>query len=316
MTVLAVAHRGHRGLFAFAVAMAVLTPVLAVLAVVDDRVLLGAPLWFKPLKFAISLALYAATLSWMLGQLRERTLARTGWIVTAAAAIEMAVIVGQAAVGNRSHYNMDTPLSAALWGTMGVTIVVLWLATLAVALRFLREPGRDRAATTAIRLGLVVALIGLAEGFLMATAATHTVGAPDGGPGLPLLGWSTVGGDLRIAHFVGLHALQVLPLLAALLVRRGVGDPARVVWSVAAGYLGVVVLLLWQALRAQPLLAPDARRARCGGARLPRDPAPAGPGVSPTTPSPLGFLSHLLVRIPFRHEARQPGRDAQTATAR
>jgi hypothetical protein len=261
MTVLAVARRGHRGLFVFAVAMAVLTPVLAVLAVVDDRVLLGAPLWFKPLKFAISLALYAATLSWMLGQLRERTLARTGWIVTAAAAIEMAVIVGQAAVGNRSHYNMDTPLSAALWGTMGVTIVVLWLATLAVALRFLREPGRDRAATTAIRLGLVVALIGLAEGFLMATAATHTVGAPDGGPGLPLLGWSTVGGDLRIAHFVGMHALQGLPLFAAALAvghRLDEVTSVRLVQIAAAAWTGLVVLLTWQALRAQPLLAPDA----------------------------------------------------------
>jgi hypothetical protein len=261
MTVLAVARRGHRGLFAFAVAMAVLTPVLAVLAVVDDRVLLGAPLWFKPLKFAISLALYAATLAWMLGQLRERTLARTGWIVTAAAAIEMAVIVGQAAVGNRSHYNMDTPLSAALWGTMGVTIVVLWLATLAVALRFLREPGRDRAATTAIRLGLVVALIGLAEGFLMATAATHTVGAPDGGPGLPLLGWSTVGGDLRIAHFVGMHALQGLPLFAAALAvghRLDEVTRVRLVQIAAAAWTGLVVLLTWQALRAQPLLAPDA----------------------------------------------------------
>jgi hypothetical protein len=261
MTVLAVARRGHRGLFAFAVAMSVLTPVLAVLAVVDDRVLLGAPLWFKPLKFAISLALYAATLAWMLGQLRERTLARTGWIVTAAAAIEMAVIVGQAAVGNRSHYNMDTPLSAALWGTMGVTIVVLWLATLAVALRFLREPGRDRAATAAIRLGLAVALIGLAEGFLMATAATHTVGAPDGGPGLPLLGWSTVGGDLRIAHFVGMHALQGLPLFAAALaVGHRLDEVARVrlVQVAAAAWTGLVVLLTWQALRAQPLLAPDA----------------------------------------------------------
>jgi hypothetical protein len=259
--VLAVARRGHRGLFAFAVAMAVLTPVLAVLAVVDDRVLLGAPLWFKPLKFAISLALYAATLAWMLGQLRERTLQRTGWIVTAAAAIEMAVIVGQAAVGNRSHYNMDTPLSAALWSVMGVTIVVLWLATLAVALRFLREPGRDRAATTAIRLGLVVALIGLAEGFLMATAATHTVGAPDGGPGLPLLGWSTVGGDLRIAHFIGMHALQGLPLFAAALaVGHRVDEVTRVrlVQIAAAAWTGLVVLLTWQALRAQPLLAPDA----------------------------------------------------------
>jgi hypothetical protein len=259
--VLAVARRGHRGLFAFAVAMAVLTPVLAVLAVVDDRVLLGAPLWFKPLKFAISLALYAATLAWMLGQLRERTMQRTAWIVTAAAAIEMAVIVGQAAVGNRSHYNMDTPLSAALWSVMGVTIVVLWLATLAVALRFLREPGRDRVATTAIRLGLVVALIGLAEGFLMATAATHTVGAPDGGPGLPLLGWSTVGGDLRIAHFIGMHALQGLPLFAAALAvghRLDEVTRVRLVQIAAAAWTGLVVLLTWQALRAQPLLAPDA----------------------------------------------------------
>jgi hypothetical protein len=259
--VLAVARRGHRGLFAFAVAMSVLTPVLAVLAVVDDRVLLGAPLWFKPLKFAISLALYAATLAWMLGQLRERTLQRTGWVVTAAAAIEMAVIVGQAAVGNRSHYNMDTPLSAALWSVMGVTIVMLWLATLAVALRFLREPGRDRAATTAIRLGLVVALIGLAEGFLMATAATHTVGAPDGGPGRPLLGWSTVGGDLRIAHFIGMHALQGLPLFAAALAVGHRFDEitrVRLVQVAAAAWTGLVVLLTWQALRAQPLLAPDA----------------------------------------------------------
>jgi hypothetical protein len=262
----ATARRGHRGLYSFAITMAVLTPVLAVLSVVDDRVLLGAPLWFKPLKFAISLALYAATLAWMLGQLRERALQRAGWIVTVAAGVEMAIIVGQAAVGHRSHYNVDTPLSAALWYTMGATIVVLWLATLAVALRFLRAPGRDRprpdrTATTAIRLGLAVALVGLAEGFLMATAGAHTVGAPDGGPGLAFLGWSTIGGDLRIAHFVGMHALQALPLLAAALgTTRRLGEAARLglVRTAAAAYTGLVVLLTWQALRAQPLLAPDA----------------------------------------------------------
>ena len=263
MTVLATARRGHRGLYAFAVAMAALTPVLAVLAVVDARVLLGAPLWLKPLKFAISLALYSATLAWMLGQLRERALQRVGWIVTVASAVEMAIIVGQAAVGNRSHYNVDTPLSAALWSTMGVTIVVLWLATLAVALRFLRGGGTrpGRAATTAVRLGLVVALVGLAEGFLMATAGAHAVGVPDGGPGLPLVGWSATGGDLRIAHFVGMHALQGLPLIAAgLAVTRRIDEltRTRLVRIAAVAWTGLTVLLTWQALRAQPLLAPDA----------------------------------------------------------
>ena len=260
-SVLADARRGHRGLFAFAVAMAALTPVLAVLAVVDDRVLLGAPLWLKPLKFAISLALYSATLAWMLGQLRERALQRTGWVVTVAAAVEMAIIVGQAAVGNRSHYNMDTPLSAALWSTWARRSWCCGWPPSPSRCAFSAKPGRDAVARSAIRLGLVVALIGLGEGFLMATAGAHAVGVPDGGPGLPLVGWSTTGGDLRIAHFIGMHALQGLPLLAAGLAATRRFDEAtrvRLVRIAAAAWTGIVVLLTWQALRAQPLLAPDA----------------------------------------------------------
>ena len=260
-TVLAAARRGHRGLYVLAVVMTALVPVLAALAVVDQRVLVGAPLWFKPLKFTISVALYAGTLAWMLGQLHDRVPRRAGWIVTVTLAIEMAVIYGQAAVGNRSHYNVDTPWSATLWGLMGTSITVLWFATLAVALRFVREPGRDPAATTAIRLGVAVSLLGMAVGFLMAPAGAHTVGVADGGPGLPLLGWSTTGGDLRIAHFIGLHAMQALPLLAAALVGfRRFDDVTRVrLVRVAGGaWAGLVVLLTWQALRAQPLLAPDA----------------------------------------------------------
>ena len=260
-TALADARRGHRGLAALAVVMAALVPVLVVLAIVDQRVLLGAPLWFKPLKFTISVALYGATLSWMLGQLRERVPQRTGWVITIALAVEMAIIYSQAALGRQSHFNADGGIGSALFGVMGTSIVVLWFATLAVALRFLRESGPDRVATTAVRLGLAVTLLGLLEGFVMIAANGHSMGVPDGGPGLPLLGWSTTGGDLRIAHFVGMHALQGLPLLAAALVAtRRFTDGTRVllVRIAAAAWAGLVVLLTWQALRAQPLLAPDA----------------------------------------------------------
>ena len=259
-TLLSDAHRGHPGLYRLAAAMAVLALVTAGLAVVDPRTLAGAPLWFKPMKFSISIALYALALAWMLGQLRERAMRRTGWAIVAGLVVEMVIIVGQAARGEKSHFNTDGGVGTLLFSVMGATIAVVWFLTLAIALRFLREPGRDRAMALAIRLGLLVSLVGMAVGFVLAANGGHSVGVPDGGPGLFFVGWSTTGGDLRISHFVGLHALQVLPLLAALLAQRSVdGDlRTRIVWSVGVGYLGVVVLLTWQALRAQPLFAPDA----------------------------------------------------------
>lgn len=262
--VLSDARRGHPGLYWFAVAMAGLTVLLVVAALIDDRVLLGAPLWFKPFKFAISFVFYGAALAWMLGQLREPAMRRTGWVIVVASAIEMLIIAGQAARGVRSHFNDDSVADGLLFTIMGATIVVLWLATLAIALRFLREPGRSASAGVAIRLGLGVGLLGMLVGFVMTAVGSHAVGVPDGGPGLFLVGWSTTGGDLRIAHFIGMHALQLLPLLAAGLAALAVNRPrldeatrVRIVAVVAAGYTAIVVLLTWQALRAQPLLAPD-----------------------------------------------------------
>ena len=257
--VIADARRGHPGLFWFAVAMAGLTVVLLALAVVDQRTLAGAPLWFKPVKFSISIAAYCGVLAWMLGQLRRPSLRRTGWIIVGTLVVEMVIIVGQAARGEGSHFNTEEPENALLFSIMGASIVVLYLATIAVALRFLREPGRDRAAGLAIRLGLGVGIVGLSVGIIMSVAGSHAIGVPDGGPGLPFLGWSTEGGDLRVGHFVGMHALQLLPLLAAGLAAVGLdaATRTRIVVTAAVGYLGFVLLVTWQALRAQPLLAPD-----------------------------------------------------------
>lgn len=93
----------------------------------------------------------------------------------------------------------------------------------------------------------------------MTRAGAHTIGGPDGGPGIPVTGWSTEHGDLRVAHFVGLHAMQALPLFAWLLRRSSLAERirARLTVTAAASYAGLFVLLITQALLGEALLAPS-----------------------------------------------------------
>ncbi|HEX3306857.1 MAG TPA: hypothetical protein VHS32_11470, partial [Streptosporangiaceae bacterium] len=118
---LAAARRGHAGLYWFAAAMAVTAGVTVVGVAVDQRVLLGAPLWTKPLKFALSFGLYTLTLAWMLAHVRRgrRIASALGWVVVVTSAIEMVIITGQAARGHRSHFNADTALDSRLFSIMG-----------------------------------------------------------------------------------------------------------------------------------------------------------------------------------------------------
>ncbi|MFR9775613.1 hypothetical protein ACL02O_06090 [Micromonospora sp. MS34] len=263
----------HRPLMLFVAAMAVLTAVSAVGVLTDPRVLTGAPIWLKPLKFSISFVLYGTTLAWMLSLLprRSRAAERAGTVVVATGVIEMVIIVEQVLRGTTSHFNETTPLNAALWRTMGMAIMVLFVAHLVIGVVVLRQRVADRPGRYAVGLGLGLTLLGMmaaipmvagADTGLDGVAGAHSVGVPDGGPGLPLVGWSTTGGDLRIGHFVGLHALQALPILAILLSRWGtrLDETTRVRLLVVAGaaYGALTVLFTWQALRGQPLLRPDA----------------------------------------------------------
>jgi len=260
--VLTTARHGHAGLYWLAAAMGVLATATVFAALFDDRELLGTPIWLKPLKFALSFGLYALALAWMIDLLdRGRRTARAlGWVLVVGSAIEVGVIVAQVVRGRRSHFNEETPLDASLFSLMGATVAVIWVVTAVVAVLLLRQRVADPGMRWGIRLGLVVGLVGMGLGMLMVDGGAHAVGVADGGPGVPFVGWSTVGGDLRVGHFVGIHALQVLPLLAAALAATRLDAAARrgLVVVAGLGYLGLVALATWQALRGQPVLAPDA----------------------------------------------------------
>jgi len=270
----------HRPLLVLAVATVALALACFLGMLVDDRQLLGVNVWEKPLKFAISGAIYAVTWSWLIGQLtRFRRVAWwAGTVSVILLAVELVVIVGAAAAGITSHFNVATPLNVALWAVMAFSISTLWVATFVVSILLFRNDLGDPARAVAIRAGAVIALVGMALAFLMTgpqgsqisdyqgVIGAHAVGVADGGPGIPLLGWSTVGGDLRIPHFVGMHALQVIPLALIaieLLARRvprlaGVAVRQRLMLVIAGTYVVTVAVLTWQALRGQSIVHPDA----------------------------------------------------------
>ena len=244
----------------------------------DPRSIAGAPAWLKPAKFAASIAVYSLTLAWAFRYLPRHPRVRrwVGGVSAAVFAIEFALIALQAWRGQLSHFNTSSLLDGALFSIMGAAIVLQTLSSAAVAIAFWRERFADRALGWSLRLGFCITILGASMGGLMTrptpvqlermgsapplVVGAHTVGAPDGGAGLPGTGWSREHGDLRVPHFFGLHALQVLPLLALGLRRGRRPEPQRVrlVVSGAVSYGGLVALLLWQALRGQPVIAADA----------------------------------------------------------
>ncbi len=252
--------------------------VFVVLALVDGREVAGALVWVKPAKFAASILTYTLTLAWMLSFVTDRPAAvrRVAGVTSVAMWIETVLISLQAGRGVRSHFNAQTPWDGAIYSVMGLAILAATVAGAWALWLLFRQRFEDRALAHAVRLGLLISLVGALVGGLMTqpsaeqvaamadgsgrTAGAHAVGVADGGEGLPVLGWSTEGGDLRVPHFVALHGMQVLPLVGWALFRRRArssrSDAARLrlVHGTAVGYAGLFGALLWQALRGEPLL--------------------------------------------------------------
>jgi hypothetical protein len=242
----------------------------------DPTMITGAPAWMKPLKFGISTSLFCFTVAWMLSHLgrTQRFGAILGGCLAVALTMEIVLIDVQAARHTSSHFNYTTPLDAAIFAAMGLGIVVVFLSTALLLGASFVSQFSDSGLGWAIRLGLLLALLGMGVGPLMTMPTpeqlaaqrvthgrmphmgAHTVGAPDGGPGMPVTGWSADHGDLRIAHFLGLHAMQIL-LLVWWLAARSLGSSTRPVIAAAVSMAGVFAVVLWQALKGLPLFRPD-----------------------------------------------------------
>ncbi|MEI5102757.1 hypothetical protein RB200_34870 [Streptomyces sp. PmtG] len=276
--------RWHRPLTVNAALMLTVAVFSAAAMVVDDRQILGESVWTKPAKFGFSFAVYGLTLAWLLSRLTRAR--RIGWWTGTAFAvaglIDVSAVVYAAAHGTFSHFNDSaSDVADTVHTAFGIGVMPLLATTLIVAVLVLTQPSDDRALKLALTAGLALAvasmavaawLSGIGESRTVADAdgnpvplsGGHGIGDPDG-RGMPLTHWSLTGGDLRVPHFVGLHALHVLLLVFAVVrlseTRRGRpfdgGTRTQVIGLSAFWYAGVFTVLTWQARRGQSVAHPD-----------------------------------------------------------
>lgn len=252
---------GDRMLARYGLLLLGLFPVALLLQFVDPRLLAsGVDPWIKPAKFLLSLGLFALTTAWITGFVdagyREKPLLRTNRrVIVAAATFEMTYIAVQAALGQESHFNRGTPIHAALYALMGIGATVLVAAMLPIAIQLVRHPVATLRPPMRFALvtGLVLTfLLGGGLGLYMGAQTSHAVGTE--ALGLPLFGWNRAGGDLRVAHFLGIHSQQAIPLFGLSVHRL---DERRGWALLIAGTLLYCVLTLAtfaQAISGIPLL--------------------------------------------------------------
>jgi hypothetical protein len=218
----------------------------------DNTLILGANAWFKPIKFALSIGIYSLTMAWFnyyLGPGFPNKL--FNWGIVLILGFEIIYIIIQASRGQQSHFNNSTSFYSIMYALMGIGATLVSLMTLAVGIVFFVKelPELPDHYLWSIRIGIIIFVIFSLEGFVMGSRSSHTIGASDGGKGIPFLNWSLTHGDARIPHFIGMHALQVLPLLSYYLLKN-----VKLTFASGILYLLLAVYTLILALNGKPLI--------------------------------------------------------------
>jgi hypothetical protein len=245
---------------------------------IDHRTINGELAWAKPCKFSLSLAVYGATLIWFS---RYLTRHKHFFLLTCRASligtvIELSAIIMQVVRGTSSHFNSSTGFDHCVFAVITVAILPVAFSVLALFVMLWREENLPEVLGLSLKWGVFLTLVGLIPGILMLLPEGirdalfsyrhfdgHAVGSAIAGRGIPLIGWNAVAGDLRVAHFMGIHGLQVLPFvglaLDRLCVKLSTAQQRQLIWNAGSTYLGFILLLAWQALHSESVAAPGAR---------------------------------------------------------
>lgn len=238
-------------LFYFGVICFVLSVLFLVGTKFSSTQVYGVSAWYKPFKFAFSTMMYVWAMAWYLHYLPDFRMGPFNWTIVVLLGFEIVYIALQAGRGQISHYNSSTPFYSTMFALMGIAATLVTLYTAYVGYLFCVGSFHQLPVyyLWSIRLAIFIFVVFSFEGFAMGARLSHSVGAINDNSNWFVVGWSKTVGDLRVAHFIGMHALQILPLLSFYVVKNVKGT---IVVSILYGLLALGTLI--QALQGHPLV--------------------------------------------------------------
>lgn len=240
-------------LFYFGLVCFLISILFLVLTKTTTTLVYGVNAWYKPFKFAFSTLTFAWAMAWYCAYIPHFNVKLFNWVIILLLGFEIIYIAFQAGKGQLSHYNLSSSFYATMYSLMAAAATLVTLYTAYVGYLFFKYdfPDLPNYYLWAIRLGIFIFVIFSFEGFLMGSRLNHSVGALNDNSNWFILGWSKTVGDLRVSHFIGMHALQVLPLLSYFVFKS-----CKLTLALSFVYALLALATLIQALQGKPLIKP------------------------------------------------------------
>ena len=238
-------------LFSFGMVCLVFALIFLAMTRISQTQLYQVNAWYKPFKFAFSTFLFAWAMAWYCFYLPSFNVQLFNWVVIILLGFEIVYITLKASQGQPSHYNNGSAFHSLMFSMMALAATGVTLYTAYIGLLFFTQdiPNLQPHYLWGIRLGILIFVIFAFEGFLMGGRMSHTVGLENDNSNLFIVGWSRKVGDLRISHFIGMHALQLIPLISFYILKN---TKTTVLFGIL--YVSLTIFTLVQALQGRPLL--------------------------------------------------------------
>ena len=238
-------------LFYYGLLCLILSVIFIILTKYTNTQVYNVNSWYKPFKFAFSTFLFAWAMAWYCYYLPNFDTNSFNWRGVILLGFEIFYIAFQASTGGLSHYNLSTPVYVALYSMMAfaATLVTLYTAYIGVLFFTNSFPELPNYYVWAIRLSIILFVVFSFEGFAMGSKLNHSVGALNDNSNLFIIGWSKTVGDLRVSHFIGMHALQVLPILSYYVFKN-----TKLTFGLSIIYGMLAIMTLIQALKGRPFI--------------------------------------------------------------